>query len=119
MDKDKKKLKKMSAGKLTLKIIKILLIIFLVLSFIAGGMLVGVVLSMIKDAPDIDPSRVNASLDLTSTIYDADGNLIEKIQAPEFRTIVKLNQMPKYLRDAFVSIEDERFESHFGVDPKG
>ena len=116
---NKKKKKKLSTGQIVLKSLKIFLIVFLMVSVIAGGALIGVVLSILKDVPDIDPSNVNASLDLTSTIFDTNGELIEKIQAPEFRTIVKLNQMPKHLRDAFISIEDERFESHIGVDPKG
>ena len=75
------------------------------LSVIAGGILIGAVLSILKDVPNIDPSKVNSFLDLTSTIYDADGELIEKIQAPEFRTMVKLNQMPKHLRDAYIAID--------------
>lgn len=115
---DNKK-KKKSTGKIILKSLKIFIIIFLMLSVIAGGVVIGVVLSILKDAPNIDPTKVNASLDLTSTIYDSQGELIEKIQAPEFRTIVKLNQMPKHLLDAFIAIEDERFETHIGVDPKG
>ncbi len=113
------KKKKKSTGKTLFKSLKILLVIILMLSVVVGGILVGVVLSILKDVPNIDPSKVNASLDLTSTIYDADGELIEKIQAPEFRTMVKLNQMPIHLRDAYIAIEDERFETHIGVDPKG
>lgn len=118
---DNKKKKKGSTKKTIFKSLKIFLVVFLMLSVIAGGVVIGVVLSILKDAPDIDPSKVNASLDLTSTIYDTDGNLIEKIQSStnEFRTVVKINQMPKYLRDAFIAIEDERFETHIGVDPKG
>ncbi|WMM23442.1 PBP1A family penicillin-binding protein [Tissierella sp. MB52-C2] len=111
--------KKPSTKKTIFKSLKIFLIVILTLSVVAGGAVVGVVLSILKDAPDIDPTKINASLDLTSTIYDSSGNLIEKIQAPEFRTIVKINQMPEYLKDAFISIEDERFIKHIGVDPKG
>lgn len=52
---------------------------------------------------------------------DESGNIIEKIQSKEneYRTIVKLDKMPKHLQDAFISIEDERFITHIGVDPKG
>ena len=118
---NKQKKKKKSTGKTVFKSLKILLVIFLMLSVVAGGIVIGVVLSILKDVPNIDPSKVNASLDLTSTIYDDSGELIEKIQSStnEFRTMVKLNQMPKHLKDAFIAIEDERFESHIGVDPKG
>ncbi len=116
---NKKKKKKKSTWKVISKSLKILLIILLMLTIVAGGILIGVVLSILKDVPDIDPTRINASLDLTSTIYDSNGELIEKIQAPEFRTIVKINDMPQHLKDAFIAIEDERFETHKGIDPKG
>lgn len=115
---NKKKKKKGKKGQTVLKSIKVFFIVILMISIIGGGVLVGVVLSILKDVPEIDPTTINA-LDQTSTIYDSDGNLIEKIQAPEFRTIVKLNQMPKHLKDAFISIEDERFYDHIGIDPKG
>jgi len=115
----KKKKKKQSSSQIIFKSLKIFILIFIMVSVVAGGILIGVVLSILKDVPDIDPSNVNASLDLTSTIFDSNGELVEKIQAPEFRTIVKLNQMPKHLRDAFVAIEDDRFEKHIGIDPKG
>lgn len=102
-----------------LKGLKVFLITILIVGIISGGVLVGTVLSIIKDAPDIEPSKINSSLDQTSFIYDLDGNLIEKIQAAELRTIVGLNKMPTHLKDAFISIEDERFQEHHGVDPKG
>lgn len=113
---DKKKKKR----KITpLKVLKIFIILILILGIIGGGAVFGIVLSIIKEAPDIDPTTINASLDQTSFIYDIDGNLIEKIQAPELRTFVSLGKMPKHLKDAFIAIEDERFEKHIGVDPKG
>lgn len=118
MSDDNKKQKK--KRKLTvLKVFKIFIILFLMVAIIGGGAVFGVVLSIIKEAPEIDPSSINASLDQTSFIYDIEGNLIEKIQAPELRTFVSLSKMPKHLKDAFIAIEDERFEKHIGVDPKG
>lgn len=36
----------------------------------------------------------------------------------ENRTIITYNQMTDNLKNAFVSIEDERFWQHHGVDPK-
>ncbi len=116
--KTKKKRRKKSGNKF-FKFFKILLLIIIMLVVIGGGIVVGAVLSILKDVPDIDPANVNASLDQTSTIYDSNGELIEKIQAPEFRTVVDLDIMPNHLQEAFISIEDERFKDHFGVDPKG
>ena len=76
--KDSKKNK--NKGKLTtFKVIKILLIILIVGGILAGGVLAGAVLSIVKDAPEIDPSNITASLAQTSSILDINGNIIEKI----------------------------------------
>lgn len=120
MSENNKKEKK--KGKLTfLKGFKIFVIILLIFLIVGGASVAGMVLSIIKDAPEIDPSTINSSLNQTSTIYDKEGNLIEKVQSTsgEYRTIVSLDKMPDYLLEAFISIEDERFYEHIGVDPKG
>lgn len=84
-----------------------------------GGILGGIVLSMVKAAPEIDPHKINMDLSHTSSILDLEGNLIEKIETAEFRTFVKINQIPDHLKKAFIAIEDERFYDHPGVDLKG
>ena len=119
MSDENKKNKKKKGNLTAFKFFKIFFICLIVIGILGGGILAGVVLSIVKDAPEIDPSNINATLAQTSSILDIDGNLIEKIQAPEFRTVVSLSQMPKHLKDAFISIEDERFEEHIGVDPLG
>lgn len=116
----KKKKKKKNPSKFSFgKFLKLLVLTTLIILVIGAGVVGGMVASILKDVPKIDPTNIYASLDQTSFIYGPDGELIEKIQAPEFRTIVELNQMPVHLRDAFIAIEDERFEKHIGVDPKG
>lgn len=116
-NKNKKKKKK---SKLTFaKGFKIFIIALLIVVILSGGAIAGMVISIIKDAPDIDPTKINSSLNQTSFIYDNQGNLIEKIEAAEFRTFVGLDEMPQHLIDAFIAIEDERYYEHHGVDPKG
>ncbi len=115
-----KKKKKKRSNRFTLwKFIKIVFILLLMVIIIGGLAVGGAVLSVLKDVPQIDPSNINASLDQTSTIYDDQGNLLEKIQTEQFRTIVSIDRMPSYLQDAFIAIEDERFYEHQGVDPVG
>ncbi len=118
-EKPKKRKKKRKREFTVLKALKIFIVILIITGILAGGALGGVALSIVKDAPEIDPSNINATLAQTSNIVDINGNLIEKIQAPEFRTVVSLNQMPKHLLDAFIAIEDQRFYEHIGVDPWG
>ncbi len=51
----------------------------------------------------------------TSRVYAADGRFIAEIGL-ERRTLVKLDQIPKSVRDAFVVTEDKRFYQHGGID---
>src|SRR5215212_5766330 len=51
----------------------------------------------------------------TSKLYAADGRFIAEIGL-ERRTLVKLGDIPKVVRDAFVITEDKRFYDHSGID---
>ncbi|MBC8590738.1 penicillin-binding protein 1A [Wansuia hejianensis] len=110
--------KKKSKNSFT-KYLKIFVLVILILGVLSGGVIAGISLSIIKDAPEIDPTKINASLSQTSSIYDNDGKLIEKIETAEYRTFVSLDKIPKDLQNAFIAIEDERFYDHPGIDPKG
>jgi penicillin-binding protein 1A len=54
----------------------------------------------------------------TSFLYASDGSLITELHAAEDRVVLRRAEMPRYLRDAAVVIEDRRFYSHHGVDPR-
>src|SRR5947209_6959873 len=51
----------------------------------------------------------------TSKLYAADGRFIAEIGL-ERRTVVKLDQIPPIVRNAFVVTEDKRFYQHAGID---
>ena len=51
----------------------------------------------------------------TSKLYAADGSFIAELGL-ERRTLLTLNDIPKPVRDAFVTTEDKRFFSHHGID---
>lgn len=51
-------------------------------------------------------------------IYDKDEIEIANVSGIEKRRTVSLSEIPQDLQDAFISIEDERFYSHNGVDIK-
>ncbi|HEX9062849.1 MAG TPA: PBP1A family penicillin-binding protein, partial [Clostridia bacterium] len=53
-----------------------------------------------------------------SVVYDSKNNVIGEIKGSENRVWVSDKEVPKYLKDAFVAIEDERFYDHPGVDFK-
>lgn len=54
----------------------------------------------------------------SSLVYARDGSLIAEI-GREWRTLVRLRSLPKYVPDAFVAVEDQRFYQHDGVDLVG
>ena len=51
----------------------------------------------------------------TSKLYAVDGRFVAEI-GQERRTLVKVGDIPKQVRDAFITVEDKRFYSHSGVD---
>ena len=104
--------KVLTPGKLIVYIIYIALIV----SIILGSLLALSVVSIMKEVDEVDPNIIANNLTETSKIYDLDGNLIEKVETAEYRTVIGIEQMPKQLIQAFLAIEDERFYEHDGVD---
>jgi penicillin-binding protein 1A len=51
----------------------------------------------------------------TSRLYAADGRFIAELGL-ERRTLVKFDQIPKQVRQAFIIVEDKRFYTHGGID---
>ena len=51
----------------------------------------------------------------TSKLYAVDGRFISELGL-ERRTLVKIDEIPKIVQDAFVSTEDKRFYQHAGID---
>lgn len=91
---------------------------FLLIGVFAGiGAAVALVLGIVTDAPTIDLSDYEIT-SISTVFYDKDGNEVDTAHSGENRTIANLNEVPKYLQDAFISIEDERFEEHNGIDVK-
>lgn len=56
---------------------------------------------------------------LSSKIYDRNGNLLYSIYEDENRTLVPLSYVSPYLQDATIAIEDKDFYKHFGFSPQG
>lgn len=56
------------------------------------------------------------NMQISSYIYDKDGNQIGYLYGTENRVEVKYDDLPKNLVNAIISIEDERFSEHSGID---
>ncbi len=52
---------------------------------------------------------------MASKVYAMDGRLITEL-GYERRTVISLQEMPTYLRQAFIAVEDKRFYEHHGID---
>lgn len=115
-----KKEKKEENKKGNRKLKKALLIIFLtilILGVITVGVLCGVIFGLIKGEWSLSEEDLEIEF-ANSTIVDMDGNVIGTLNGDENRIIISKDEMSKYIEQAFISIEDERFETHKGVDLK-
>lgn len=54
-----------------------------------------------------------------SQILDMQGNVIDTFHSGQNREVVSLSEISPYLIQAVLSVEDRRFYSHLGIDPKG
>jgi penicillin-binding protein 1A len=52
----------------------------------------------------------------TSFVYAADDTVITQLHAVEDRVVLPTSQIPSWIRDAAVAIEDRRFYLHHGID---
>src|SRR5680860_88253 len=117
----RKKHKKIIAPKIAAVLVAFILLFTVInTGIIAALVFVGssVVISFTKDLPDIKDFSpiVNA---LTSRIYAADGKMIGTLHGEQNREIITFEQIPKNIINAVVSIEDERFYQHNGIDFEG
>ena len=113
-----KKRKKKKKG---LKIFGRLLFIFLVIAALVASVLAGAMVGFIDNSMDLIAEEYN--LDFTSIIYYIDEETnqpkeLDRIHRNENRVWVDIADIPENLTNAFISIEDERFREHMGVDLK-
>lgn len=99
-------------------LVKILLILLLVVCITLGTFLGAYVLSVLKQAPPIDPENFRNEINESSKVYDDQGKLIQNLVLNEFSEYVTLDMIPKDLQRAVIAVEDERFYDHNAVDFK-
>lgn len=112
--KKNKKNKKQPKYKKILKGTFLTILIAGLLCFVVG---LGYVFAIIKSTEPLDVNAV-LSLNEPSMLFDSEGNYIDNLPTDEERYRISLDEMPTYLKDAYVAIEDERFYTHNGIDIK-
>lgn len=106
--------KKKGTGK---KVFKSLLFTIMFIALIISVAMGGIVLAMIKTAPNLDINEF-LKLDEPSILYDDSNKFMDEYITSERRINISINNVPVNLKDAFISIEDARFETHPGIDLK-
>jgi len=111
--------KKLDKKALTFTILKTLLISLITVGFVIGGVLAGAALGYISTSDPVTDDQLNLVTEPT-IIYDINGNVITELKSTDNKNIipVKINEVPAYLKDAIIAIEDKRFYEHSGVDLK-
>jgi penicillin-binding protein 1A len=61
----------------------------------------------------------NPKTNLATEIISSDGETLGKFYFNDNRTPVGYKELPKHLVDALIATEDERFETHAGIDARG
>lgn len=98
------------------KYFKNFLLTILITGLIVAMAGIGYVVAVIKNAPELDVTAI-LNLNQPSMLYDNKEEFIDILPTQEERYVIKYDQMPQNLVNAFISIEDERFRSHKGFDP--
>ncbi len=90
-------------------IIKVILILFVLLAIFVTYVVIEVKrnypIELLENYEPLKPS----------IIYDINGNQID-VLAIENRDPIKINEIPLYVQNAFIAVEDKRFRSHHGLD---
>lgn len=106
-----------SKARITLFRLCIFTFVFLVIVGAFAGF--GFIKGLVDSAPDI--AQINmVPQAYATTVYDKEGNVIQNlIDANSNRTFVSISELPDYVKNSFVAIEDERFYEHDGIDVRG
>ncbi len=99
-----------------LRVTGIVLLAMLVFISAAGT---GLVFASLKDVQPVTKALLDEKTYQTTEIRYANGELLSNAPSVNKKDPIKIDQMPKDIINAVVSIEDERFYEHNGVDIKG
>ena len=105
--------------KINFNIYRAVVYIFILVVCVGAAAAYGGFKGIIDSAPEIRTSDVMPSK-VKSIIYYPDGTeAVELVGSQSNRTIIAIDDIPEYVPQAFIAIEDERFYEHNGIDPPG
>ncbi len=109
----KKEIKKRQHKNTGYKIGTTILILILIVYIVIASVGLTIASQMVESAPELDLNDFVS--EESSQIYDDSGELITEVGV-YLRENISYNECPESLVDAFLSIEDSRFFTHFGFD---
>ena len=109
--------KKASTSSIVLRITAVVTAALILFSVVGVASAYALVKSWLRDLPDYKSKNAFEVAQATK-IYSADGRLLARLYL-ENREVVPISAIATSLTDGIVSIEDERFYTHSGVDPVG
>ncbi len=79
---------------------------------------IGLIFSLFKDIPS--PQKLTKSpAPISTQILDRNGKILYEIYTDQKRTPIDIEILPEYVKQATISIEDQNFYQHHGLDIKG
>lgn len=72
---------------------------------------------LLKDIPS--PTKLSGDFPVSTQIMDRNREILYEIYADKNRTPIKLTDLPDYVRQATISVEDKNFYRHMGIDMAG
>lgn len=99
--------------------VRIFVAVLIIGFFSAAGAVFGAYLGILENTPKVDfLGQADGNFD--SIVYlDSTNEEVDRYTGGENREYVAYENIPQYLKDAFVAIEDKRFYEHNGVDFQG
>ncbi len=119
MAKDKSKKQKKKLGKVGMAFLGIFSVVALTAIIVVSYVLINVIATAKGDLIiNLDEYKENQNQTSFIYAYDKNGKTVEiaRLHGEEDRVWVDLDDMSPYMKKAFISLEDTRFESHGGVD---
>ena len=95
----------------------ILILVFVFVGVSGLGAVIGVANAYVDTTPVLDIAKIE-NLSESSFIYDSNGEYITTFSGLENRIYVPIEEIPTTIQQAFVAVEDSRFYTHNGIDPK-
>lgn len=110
-------MKKKRAGVRFFKSMLLLLLVIGIVGIIGAGFLFK---QIIDDAPKITADDVRPSAYTTTAYADDEKTVLDTfVDAGSNRVYTSIEEIPDYLENAVIAVEDSRFREHKGIDPKG